>query len=231
MIAKWLINPKYRLDREAGACFHRQFSRNLFIRLPRLFSDEAFALLTAEVRRLDAAKVRRDLLMAGSGNSPRRMSTLGGLQVAEYSSIIPMIYADTDFLEFVSGIAGEQVFVVPDPIENHVCNFLHELGDIHGGHTDIYPYAFNILLEAPPPGAGGVLELTASQRLEDLDSGAVRRLVLQAPDCYVLRADLAAHRVSALTQPAKRSVINLAYANAKTLNTPSYSSGVLYGVA
>jgi len=230
VIARLFVNQElYPLTYVSGARYRAEFNEKQFVRFPQFLRPEGFGVLLEELRRLHLVKVRRELNMAGSEYTPRRMSTLGGLDVAHYSSIIPLLYGDPSLIEFLSGIAGEPVFEVPDQKENYVCNFLHEVGDCHGGHVDSYAFAFNIIVEAPPPEKGGLLEYSPhSTHVEDLDTSKAIRVHLSPSDCYFLRSDKVAHRVSKLTAVAQRSIINMAYANASTLNEQSYSSSALY---
>jgi hypothetical protein len=233
MLSRALVNTDvYPLTHEYGVGRHEAFEREGCIHFPRFLSNFGLALLSAELARLDGIKVRRELAMPGSNGTPRRMSTLGGQDVGQYSTLIPMLYRDADLLAFLSGIAGEAVYEVPDPVENHVCNFLHRFGDCHGAHVDVYALAFNVIIDAPPRDYGGTLEFVPNSTvLADLDGPAVKQLHATAGDAYLLRSDRAAHRVTPLAGPCRRCVINMAYANDATLHIESYSSSVLYATA
>jgi hypothetical protein len=173
--------------------------------------------------------IRRDLKMKESDGTPRKMYTIGGDKVVEYSTIIPTLYRDQGLLSFLVGVAGEDVYEIPDPIENHNVNVLEQMGDIHGGHVDTYAFAFNLLVEAPPKGTGGTLEFVpGSTAIEDLDSPKVRRIDHEPGDCYFLKTDEAVHRVAPLTHPGRRMIINLGYANPATVDLQSYSASALY---
>lgn len=231
MIAKILVNQsEYRLEASRGEELREQFERERIVRLPGFFTPEGFDVLRREVERLLARVIRRNLEVQGSEGTPRRMSTLGGDVVSEYSSLIPALYTDPGLLAFLSGVAGDEVLPVPDPVENHVLNVLHEMGDIHGGHVDTYAFAFNLCIEAPGPGGGGELEMVpGSTVLAELDGDAVRRVAVEPGEAYLLRTDDTAHRVAPLTRPGRRTIINLAYADPATVELQSYSSSVLYG--
>jgi len=233
MLGRFLVNNKTcNLSLAGGASFRELFLENQILILSDFFRAEAFELLKAEVKRMEQFKKRRDLLMRGTGNTPRKMSTLSGTDIDQMSSVIPMLYKDEEFCHFLSAIVGETVYPVPDKIENYVCNFLHQPGDTHGGHIDSYPFAFNIMIEAPPEGVGGVLELVKnSNEIKDLDDiKKVQSVYIAAGDCYLLRTDKAVHRVSPLIKTGyQRTIINFAYANKASLNVKSYSSSILYG--
>lgn len=231
MISSLLVDQsRYPLTEAAGAAYHEQFAREKYVRFPSFFTPKGFALLSDEVERLRRLSIRRDLQMEGSEGSPRKMSTLGGHVIGEYSTIVPQLYNDADLLAFLGGVAGEEVLVVPDPVENFVLNVLHKPGDIHGGHIDTYAFAFNIFIEGPPEDAGGALEFVPdSDQLEDLDGPKVRRVWHRPNDCYLLKTDEVPHRVAPLTREVRRTIINMAFANHATVDLASYSSSVLYG--
>lgn len=232
MVSRLLTNSDmYELTAACGERFNEAFRREQIVILPKFFNQEAFALLAAEVNRMGRHKRRRDLFMPDSENTPRKMSILSGADISQMSSIIPMLYSDEQFREFLSAIAGEPVYPVPDSVENFVCNFLHSAGDTHGGHIDTYPFAFNVMIEAPDKDMGGLLEMVrGSSSIQDLDDETkVTRVYIPPEHCYFLRTDKAVHRVSPLIDSQRRTVINLAYADASSLNVMSYSSSILYG--
>lgn len=232
MIAALLVDQKrYPLTEESGARFRHAFLRHKYVRFPAFFQEQSFDMLRSEVDRLRRLAIRRDLKMEGSGNTLRKMSTLGGHVVGEYSTLVPDFYHDDQLLEFLRGVAGEPVLGVPDPVENHVLNCLHQTGDIHGGHVDTYAFAFNISIDGTTPEDGGALEFVpGSVELEDLEGSSVQRAWHEPGDCYFLRTDQAVHRVSSLLRPeARRTILNFAYANPATLDLESYSTSSLYG--
>ena len=231
MISELLVDQqRYPLTEASGRSYHQQFRDNCYVCLPSFYRPEAFALLCDEVERLRLSATRRDLQMAETDNTPRRMYTVGGDKVVEYSTIIPSLYRDERLLAFLSGVAGEEVFEVPDPVENHNVNVLDQVGDVHGGHVDTYAFSFNVLMEAVPEGSGGALQFVpGSTSVEDLEGPGARSVHHPVGHCYFLKTDGAVHRVSPLTRPGRRVVLNMAYANPATVNLRSYSTGALYG--
>lgn len=219
-----LIN-RTRYTPDGADSLRADFHSTGLVRLPDFFASAAFELLRAEILRLAAFRKRRDLAMAASGNSPRRMSTLGGAMIRAQSALVPMLYGDTSLLNFLTGIAGERVLPAPDPNEDMVCNFLHGEGDTQGRHVDTYPFAFNLTIDAPEEGRGGLLEVWPGRE----DGGETRRFRFQPGECYLLRADKALHCVTLLGAGQRRTVLNFAYANTETAGMNSYSSSILYG--
>ncbi|MFE7093371.1 hypothetical protein ACFVBL_02265 [Streptomyces erythrochromogenes] len=158
--------------------------------------------------------------------TPRHMTTLGGRVIAEKSRLVPELYRDPELLALLSGLIGEEALPVPDPVERHVLNILHHQGDTHGAHTDDYPYALVIFLEAPAtPEEGGLLEyLPDAASLHDLESGRARTAHHHPGDAYLLRSDTTAHRVTPLARTGtRRTVLNFAYTTpgATPQTTPS----------
>lgn len=230
MLSTLLVDQKrYPLDAASGRRYKDQFKNDFYIRFPSFFKPAAFQLLCMEARRLSDRAIRRDLKMAATGNTPRKMCTVGGDQITENSTVIPALYRDQALLSFLAGVAGEEVYEIPDPVENFGINILERTGDVHGGHVDTYAFAFNLLVETPPKGGGGALEFVpGSAALEDLDGPKACRIEHQLGDCYLLKADQAIHRVAPLTRPGRRMVISLGYANPATIDLRSYSSELLY---
>ena len=231
MISEVLVDQdRYPLTAEAGAAYRQLFLLDQYACFPAFFRPAGLELLAAEADRLRRLSIRRELKMAGSGGTDRKMSTLGGHVIAQSSSLVPGLYHDPALLAFLSGVTGEPVLAVPDPVENHVLNVLHQPGDVHGGHVDTYAFAFNLCMEAPSEEGGGLLEyVPRSTRLEDLDGPGVRRAAHQPGDAYLIKTDEAVHRVAPLNRPGRRTIFNFAYANPATLELASYSSSVLYG--
>ncbi|MFK0236639.1 HalD/BesD family halogenase [Streptomyces vinaceus] len=191
-----------------------QLERTGYVPLTGLLTAEGLALLRQEAARLEDIARRRDFSMACMDDSPRHMTTLGGQVIAAESELLPRLYADEALIELLGRLTGRPVASVPDPVERHVLNILHQEGDTHGGHTDDYPYALVLFLEAPSsPADGGLLEYTpGTSRLDTLGTAAAVTSHHHAGDAYLLRSDTTAHRVTPLTRPGvRRTVLNFAY--------------------
>lgn len=220
------------LTREAGALFHEEFALNCYVKLPLFFKDDSFAILKAEVIRIfEQHSRRKDFNMEHEKNTPRHLSTVSGIAVAEHSRMITALYRDSQLIEFLCGIAGTQVYLVPDPFDRHVIHRLDKRGDVHGGHLDTYAYAFAIFIETPPEEAGGCLEFVPhSIEISDLDTPLAKRVGHKVGDCYFMKTNKAIHRVSPLWEEVKRTNLIFTYADDETMNIDiSYSSQPLYG--
>lgn len=190
-----------------------RLAADCYVPLPGLMRPDGLPALQDEVRRLEKLAVRRDFTMASMGYSPRHMTTLGGHLIAQESELIASVYRDSELIRLVGAIAGWEAVEVRDPLERHVINILHQQGDTHGAHTDDYPLALVLFTEAPDdPADGGLLEHVPHTDLDALTTGAARRAHHRPGDGYLLRSDLAAHRVTPLRRSGlRRTVLNFAY--------------------
>ncbi|MGW7455147.1 HalD/BesD family halogenase [Streptomyces sp. NPDC054787] len=176
----------------------RQFTADGYVPLSELISPAGLTELGNEAGRLETDAVRRDFRMPCMGDSPRHMTTLGGDHIARASPLITQAYQDHGVMELLSSLLNETVVAVHDPIERHVLNVLHQPGDTHGAHTDDYPLALVLFLEAPPHATdGGLLEFHPGRAdLAALHAPGTRRAHHRPADGYLLRSDLTAHRVT-----------------------------------
>lgn len=196
------------------ASLRPRFAETGYLPLPGLLTQPGLQSLRQEVGRLEASATRRDLSMECMDDSPRHMTTLGGHHIARESPLISALYRDTGLLALLTALHGTDVRPVEEPVERHVLNILHNPGDTHGAHTDDYPPALVLFVEAPPQAAdGGLLEFNPGHRsLAALDKPGTRQAHHHAGDAYLLRSDLTAHRVTPLNHPgARRTVLNFAY--------------------
>lgn len=209
----------------------QRFSGDGYVALPGLIGPAGLATLGAEARRLEADAVRRDFRMECMADSPRHMTTLGGHRIAGASPLVTRLYADRDLARLLSSLMGEAVIAVHDPVERHVLNVLHRPGDTHGAHTDDYPLALVLFLEAPPaPADGGLLEFCPGRGdLDALDAPGTRRVHHRPGDGYLLRSDRTAHRVTPLERPGlRRTVLNFAYTTPGRQAATAPSASLLY---
>ncbi|MEV3989945.1 hypothetical protein AB0J57_13675 [Streptomyces sp. NPDC049837] len=197
-----------------GIGARERFGDSGYVPLHGLLDPSLLSLLRQEALRLEKAGRRRDFTMECMDGSPRHLTTLGGQVIARQSALIPRLYADDAMVRLVSRLTGENIVTVADPVERHVLNILHRQGDTHGAHTDDYPYALVLFLEAPASTAdGGLLEYVPGTRhLDDLRTPTARSVHHRPGDAYLLRSDTTAHRVTPLTRAGlRRTVLNFAY--------------------
>ncbi|WP_432020942.1 HalD/BesD family halogenase [Streptomyces sp. 1222.5] len=216
---------------EAEAARSR-FSTDGYALLPGLLTTEGLQVLRQEALRLEQDARRRDFRMASMGDSPRHMTTLGGQVIARESALVRALYGDPVLRGVVAAVTGERPVSVPDVLERHVLNILHCRGDTHGAHTDDYPYALVLFIEAHlAPADGGLLEyVPRAAALTDLDTDKARTAHHRAGDAYLLRSDTTAHRVAPLTRPQVcRTVLNFAYTSHTAIPRATPSARELYG--
>lgn len=192
----------------------KRFAAGGYLPLPGLLTAAGLRALREEAGRLEREAARRDFSMDCMDGSPRHMTTVGGRRIAQQSQVIAGLYQDRALLDLLAGVVGQPVVAVDDPVERHVLNILHRPGDTHGVHTDDYPLALVLFIDAPPDAAdGGLLEFTPGRAdLHALDAPGTRRLHHHPGHAYLLRSDRTAHRVTPLNRSGvRRTVLNFAY--------------------
>ncbi len=128
----------------------------------------------------------------------------------------------------VGAVAGQAVHPCRHPEEFIVANFLVNERDTHGWHLDDPAYALVVVLEAPPPDRGALLELVpdwqrvrqrygVDRTIDELvglarTDGLVRTVHHRSGEAYLLRSDRCLHRVTELASGARpRSSLSLAF--------------------
>ena len=197
------------------------FERCGYVPLPGLLLESAVARLRTEIDAILPISNRKDFVMECMENTPRHMTTVGGLAIAERSQPIVDLYNDSQLVEGVSRMVGKRLEAAGDPVERHVLNMLHEAGDTHGFHTDDYPVALVIFVESPDcPDGCGRLEFCPVENLHEAQTRSHA-----VGDAYVLRSDRLKHRVQPIHNGCRRTVLNFAYSvEGETVDhTPSAS--------
>jgi hypothetical protein len=218
-----------RLDSDEIVGLRCLFDNQGYVALPDFLTPDGLALLRREAATLRAHARRRDFLMASMNNSARRMTTIGGHMILRHSEVIPELYAAEELRTALQEITGIDLFAVPDEVERFVINYLHEPGDVHGAHFDDHPIAFVMFLEAPPAEGGGLLEMVPdAATLDEIEGCRTRRYAHSPGDCYILRADTSAHRVTPVLRGHRRVVLNMAFASLTSAAIVSDSASLLY---
>jgi|GEM_PF-1855982 len=232
-VASLFINTdRYSLTAEAGQQLHAEFVKQRCIKLEKFYQGTALTLLQQEVERLAEKAIRRDFQMTETHETPRRLSTLNGEIIDQYSTLVPSLYKDANLLTFLSAIVGEQLYTVTDPGEDYVLNILEQQDDTHGAHIDTYAYTLITAIKTPEEGAGGCLEVIPNNSdplAFDKMPESIISLCVNPGDCVLLAASSSIHRVTPLIKPSQRIVIASALSNGQTLEQVSYSSEKLYG--
>ncbi len=201
-----------------------QFGHAGYLSLPGLVTPSALVALRKEVERLQQRAKRRDFEMECMGGTPRHMTTLGGIEIAEAAPAIGALYRDPRLVDGIGRAVGLNLQLADDPVERHVLNVLHRPGDTHGLHTDDYPLALVLFLESPTCEAGcGHLEF-----FDACAAGHASVMAHRAGDAYLLRADKFPHRVRPIHEGCVRTVLNFAYGADSIPMTKTPSASILY---
>ena len=208
------------------AALQREFAERDVVALDGVFSRALIDELTAAAGgALDANGVRRDLRVPVTGGTMRRYRIASRATLCSASAAIVRAYGSKTVVDIVAAIAGEPIHTVPYEPEEFIATRLEERGDVHGWHWDDYSYALVWVLRAPPPAAGGAVELVRNvawdkrdpRVAEHLCTNPVERFHPRAGTAYLLRANATLHRVAPLCRAAVRDVLCFSYANAADL--------------
>ncbi len=197
------------------------FDRCGYVPLPGLLPENTVNTLQAEIAAMLPVSNRKDFLMECMDNTPRHMTTVSGLAIAERSPAIVDLYHDPVLVDGISKVVGRNLEAAGDPVERHVLNMLHQAGDTHGFHTDDYPVALVMFIESPDcPDGCGRLEFCPVENVHDAQTRTHA-----VGDAYVLRSDRLKHRVQPIHDGCRRTVLNFAYSveGEEVLHTPSAS--------
>src|SRR5215216_5846733 len=90
------------------------YRRHGFIKVPDVVSPEIRAAVKQEaLRLLDMFAERRDLKLATTNYTPRKMSVVPSEMIAENSPLVNTIYRSQPVLKFLEVIAGEPLYACP----------------------------------------------------------------------------------------------------------------------
>ncbi|RPE04697.1 hypothetical protein BBB56_02360 [Candidatus Pantoea deserta] len=183
--------------------------------------NEARTLLKEE-------SLRREVIIAESGNTPRAYDSVGRNIIREKGKYIPAFFDSPAILNFFMQVTGEKLYRVPYEPEEFIINSQNKSGDTHGWHWDDYSYALVWVIDEPDVLSGGRVEFIPRIPWRKTDTRDWIKNVLKENtvfsrhvsqgQCYLLRARDALHRISPLTSESRRTVIVFTYANDLDLN-------------
>jgi hypothetical protein len=195
----------------------------------RLFPDDIIDVVRSEVDRLIAEhKERRDLTLATTGGTPRKMSVVKSEEI-DRSELISSVAKSRALLEFVGRIAREEIFPRVSEDERYLITHQEFKSDTHGWHWGDYSYALIWALRMPPLSTGGMLQAVphthwdkGNPRINEvLCERKIDTHGLQSGDVYLLRTDTTLHRTVPLTEDgAVRTILNMTWAGARDLDKP-----------
>lgn len=207
-----------------------EFSRDGYVILRGLLPPGNFERLAAQIAILEAEHQRRNLQVNITGNTWRKMWVANGIAITEKTPVLAGLCRDEGLRAFLSGIAGEDVYLMNDELEYAVCNFLTDKGDVHGAHFDEFPYAFSIYFDVPQPAQGGQLIIAPGiTEISQFDTAKQIRLGIKDGDCVFMKSGAIAHGVTPLRSNGRRIVFNVAFVNEATRDIISSTRGIIYG--
>jgi len=204
----------------------QRFRSHGFIKVPEIVPPE----LRAEARRealrlLDGAAERRDLKLATTDYTPRKMSVVRSEVIAESSPLINALYRSGAVLEFLTAVTREPLYACPSKDEEFLISRHERRGDTHGWHWGDFSFALIWILETPPIEYGGMLQCvphtdwdkTDPRIHEYLCRNQITTYGFVSGDIYFLRTDTTLHRTVPLNRDATRIMLNMTWASGKDL--------------
>jgi hypothetical protein len=205
----------------------QRFRRHGFIKVPQVVSPKLLASVKEEaLRLLDLAAERRDLKLATTDFTPRKMSVVRSEIIADNSSLLNALYKSEPLLKFLAAIAHEPLHSCPSKDEEFLISRHETKGDTHGWHWGDFSFALIWILETPPVEFGGMLQCIphtdwdkSNPRIHKyLCENQITTYGFDSGDIYFLRTDTTLHRTIPLNQDATRIMLNLTWASTKDLS-------------
>lgn len=178
--------------------------------------------------------VRRDLTARQTGDSSRHMSNVKKSDIERVAPVIDRTYHSQAFRNLISEIVGEAVHLCPYEPEQYLITSLHKAGDTQGWHLDDYGIAVIWNIHAPRnPSQGGWLQICPhSGRPKQISipdilfANSIHTYPCVKGDVYLLRTDRALHRVSALKEGNRRTILNMTWAVESDFTRPHDHSSI-----
>jgi L-lysine 4-chlorinase len=213
-------NLKINFSQESLPLLHQKFKREGFIKVPEIMPLNIRQQMKEEaLRLLEKYSERRDLKLATTGNTPRKMSVVTSESIAADSEFINTIYRSKSLLNFLEKLAGEPFLPCPSKDEEFLITRHEKSGDTHGWHWGDYRFALIWILETPPIEYGGMLQCVphtnwdkSNPRIHEyLCENPIRTYGFVSGDIYLLKSDTTLHRTVPLNRDATRIMINMTW--------------------
>ncbi|MDF0556160.1 hypothetical protein [Kamptonema sp. UHCC 0994] len=213
-------NIESNFSPESLPLLHQKFKREGFIKIPEVMPRKIRQLMKEEaLRLLDLHAERRDLKLATTANTPRKMSVVTSETIAENSEFVNTIYRSKSLIEFLEKLAGEPFLACPSKDEEFLITRHEKSGDTHGWHWGDYRFALIWILETPPIEYGGMLQCVphtvwdkSNPRIHEyLCENFIRTYGFVSGDIYLLKSDTTLHRTVPLNRDATRIIINMTW--------------------
>lgn len=222
-----LAHQKKSFSQQDVLSLSQRFRRDGFIIVPDVVPEELrIATKQEALRLLEEFSERRDLKLATTDYTPRRMSVVRSELIAEHSPLVNSIYRSEPVLKFLAAIAREPMYSCPSKDEEFLITRHEKKGDTHGWHWGDFSFALIWILETPPTEYGGMLQCIphtdwdkTNPRIHDyLCANQISTYPFVSGDIYFLRTDTTLHRTIPLNKDATRIILNMTWASAKDLS-------------
>ena len=170
---------------------------------------------------LDSYSTRRDVQVASTANTYRKMYNVNQPEIKEQGKIIPSIYESKAVKDFLGNIARDEVVSCWEP-EQYLITKLSHPGDTHGWHWGDYPYTVIWIIEAPEDlSIGGILQCVPHTEW-DKENPRIWEYILQNDiqsyhhlkgDVYFLKSDTTLHHVIPIQKETTRIILNTCWAS------------------
>jgi len=190
---------------------------------------------------LNLHSMRRDVTVASTGNTHRKMYNVNQPEIKKDGKIIPIIYESKSLRHFLGNIARDDIASCWEEEQYLITKLCHP-GDTHGWHWGDYPYTMIWIIEAPEnPSIGGVLQCIphtewnkASPNIwEYIINNDIKSYHHLKGDVYFLKSDTTLHHVVPIQQETTRIILNTCWASAhdRREDVQHESINVIWGTA
>jgi len=207
----------------------QRFRRDGFLMLREIVPDCVRAAVREEVLALlDRHAERRDLRLATTDYTPRRMSVVPSETIAAEGELIGAIYRSPVLRRVLEEVADEGMTSCPSKDEEFLITRQERVGDTHGWHWGDYSFALIWIIETPPVADGGMLQCVPHTRWnkseplinEYLCENPIATYGFRSGDVYFLRTDTTLHRTVPLNREATRIILNMTWASRQDMTKP-----------
>ncbi len=165
--------------------------------------------------------VRRDVTVASTANTYRKMYNVNQPEIKSDGVLIPALYESPALKRFLGNIASDDLASCWEQ-EQYLITKLSHPGDTHGWHWGDYPYTVIWIIEAPAdPAIGGVLQCVPHTAW-DKENPQIWEYILRNEiksyhhlkgDVYFLKSDTTLHHVIPIQQETTRIILNTCWAS------------------
>lgn len=184
--------------------------------------EDLLRAVHAEVHALlEKSSVRRDITVASTANTYRKMYNVNQPEIKNGGVLIPALYESNAVKAFLGAIASDELESCWEQ-EQYLITKLSHPGDTHGWHWGDYPYTMIWIIEAPEdPSIGGVLQCIPHTQWDKQDP-QIWEYILRNDiksyhhlkgDVYFLKSDTTLHHVIPIQRETTRIILNTCWAS------------------